>query len=122
MEGQDEAIQAVESSGFFNEWFFNMFAATLEVQVQSPTFALLFVGLLMGLVILRIYFEDPIQTLSATGLYIYSVIQSYSLFSESTFVLETAVEGWQVTGEANPNSMKWRIVSALERIKIQSGR
>ena len=80
MEGQDEiAVQAVESSGFFNDWFFNMFAAVMELQIQSPTFVLLFIGILAGLVILRIYFDDPVQTLGCAGLYIYSIIQSYSL-------------------------------------------
>ncbi|MBT5239166.1 MAG: hypothetical protein HOL61_01115 [Rhodospirillaceae bacterium] len=101
MEGQDEiAVQAVESSGFFNDWFFNMFAAVMELQIQSPTFVLLFIGILAGLVILRIYFDDPVQTLGCAGLYIYSIIQSYSLFSDSIYVIETTEEGWLMTGKA----------------------
>ncbi|NKB45078.1 MAG: hypothetical protein GKS03_12455 [Alphaproteobacteria bacterium] len=101
MEGQEEiAVQAVESSGFFNDWFFNMFAAAMDLQFQSPTFALLFIGILAGLVILRIYFDDPIQTLGCAGLYIYSIIQSYSLFSDSIYVIETTEEGWLMTGKA----------------------
>ena len=100
MEGQDQAVQAVESSGFFTDWFFNMFAASIEIQVQSPTFALLYIGFLVGLVIVRIYFEDPIQTLGVIGLYIYAVIQSYALFAESSFVIDTTEEGFAVTGKA----------------------
>lgn len=101
MEGQeDAAVQTIESGGILNDWFFNMFAATMDLQVQSPTFALLYFGVLFGLIILRIYIDDPIQTLGAAGLYIYSVIQSYSLFSDSIFVIETTEEGWLMTGKA----------------------
>ena len=58
MEGQEDvAAQAIESGGFFNDWFFNMFAAAMDLQIQSPTFALLYMGILAGLVILRIYFR-----------------------------------------------------------------
>lgn len=100
MEGQDQAVQAVESSGFFNDWFFNMFAATLDLQTQSPTLALIYAGIILGLIILRIYFEDPVQTLGAAGIYIYSVLQSYALFSESVFILGTTEQGWLETGKA----------------------
>lgn len=101
MEGQEEAAaQAIESGGVLNDWFFNMFAATMDLQLQSPTFALLYVGVLFGLIILRIYIDDPVQTLGAIGLYIYSVIQSYSLFSDSIYIIETTEEGWLMTGKA----------------------
>ena len=100
MEGQEQTAQAVESSGFFNDWFFNMFAAALEVQVQSPTFALIYIGLLAGLIILRIYFEDPVQTLGVIGVYIYSLIQTYALFSDSRYVVEMTEEGWLMAGKA----------------------
>lgn len=101
MEGQEEAVgQTLESAGFFNDWFFNMFAATMDLQSQSPTFALLYLGVLIGLIILRIYIDDPVQTLGVIGLYIYSVIQSYSLFSDSIYVIETTEEGWLMTGKA----------------------
>ena len=101
MEGQEDvAVRTIESSGFLNDWFFNMFAATMDLQIQSPTFILLFIGVLAGLVILRIYFEDPIVTLGCAGLYIYSVIQSYSLFTDSIYVIDTTEEGWLMTGKA----------------------
>lgn len=101
MEGQDEAaVQTMESGGVLNDWFFNMFAATMELQVQAPSFALLYLGVLLGLIILRTYIDDPIQTLGVIGLYIYSVIQSYSLFSDSIYVIETTEEGWLMTGKA----------------------
>jgi class 3 adenylate cyclase len=101
MEGQEEvAVQPIESSGVLNDWFFNMFAATMDLQIQSPTFLLLYLGVLAGLVIVRIYFDDPIKTLAVAGLYIYSVIQSYALFSDSAYVIETTEQGWLMTGKA----------------------
>ncbi|MEQ8736382.1 MAG: adenylate/guanylate cyclase domain-containing protein [Rhodospirillaceae bacterium] len=101
MEGQEEvAVQTIESSGVLNDWFFNMFAATMDLQIQSPTFLLLYLGVLAGLVIVRIYFDDPIKTLAVAGLYIYSVIQSYALFSDSAYVIETTEQGWLMTGKA----------------------
>lgn len=101
MEGQEEAVvQTLESGGVLNDWFFNMFAATIDLQAQAPTFALLYIGVLFGLIILRIYIDDPIRTLGAAGLYIYSVIQSYSLFSDSIYIIETTDEGWLMTGKA----------------------
>ena len=98
MEGQ--AVQVAESTSFLNDWFFNMFAATLDMQIQLPTFALIFIGLIAGLVILRTYIEDPAQTLAAAAIYIYSIIQSYALFSDSTFIVDTTEEGWLLTGKA----------------------
>lgn len=101
MEGQEEAaVQTLESGGVLDDWFFNMFAATIDLQVQSPTFALLYFGVIVGVIILRLYIDDPVQTLGVAGLYIYSVIQSYSLFSDSIYVLETTEEGWLMTGKA----------------------
>ncbi|MEQ8510394.1 MAG: adenylate/guanylate cyclase domain-containing protein [Rhodospirillaceae bacterium] len=101
MEGQEEiAVQTIESGGVLNDWFFNMFAATMDLQIQSPTFLLLYLGVLAGLVIIRIYFDDPIKTLAVAGLYIYSVIQSYALFSDSAYVIETTEQGWLMTGKA----------------------
>ncbi len=101
MEGQEEiAVQTIESGGVLNDWFFNMFAATMDLQIQSPTFLLLYLGVLAGLVIVRIYFDDPIKTLAVAGLYIYSVIQSYALFSDSAYVIETTEQGWLMTGKA----------------------
>ncbi len=101
MEGQEEvAVQAIESGGVLNDWFFNMFAATMDLQIQSPTFLLLYLGILAGLVIVRTYFDDPIKTLAVAGLYIYSIIQSYALFSDSAYVIETTEQGWLMTGKA----------------------
>lgn len=100
MDGQEEvAVEAAaESGGFLSEWFFNMFAATLDLQAQSPTFILLYLGIVFGLVILRVYFDDPIKTLCVIGLYIYSGIQSYALFSGSPLILEAATASWVATG------------------------
>jgi len=100
MDGQEEvAVEAAaESGGFLSEWFFNMFAATLDLQAQSPTFILLYLGIVFGLVILRVYFDDPIKTLGVIGLYIYSGIQSYALFSGSPLILEAATASWVATG------------------------
>lgn len=99
MEGQEDiAVEAAESGGFFSDWFFNMFAATLDLQAQSPTFLLLYLGIVFGLVILRVYFDDPIKTLAGLGLYIYAMIQSYALFSSSPLILQATEASWVATG------------------------
>jgi class 3 adenylate cyclase len=99
MEGQEEiAVEAVETGGFLSEWFFNMFAATLDLQAQSPTFLLLYLAIVFGLVILRVYFDDPIKTLAGIGVYIYAMIQSYSLFSSSPLIIAATDASWVATG------------------------
>jgi class 3 adenylate cyclase len=89
-----------ESGGFFTDWVFNMFAGAIDIQLNSPILSVVYIGLLFALVILRLYTENPIKVLGCALLYIYTIIQTYSLFSSSSFVVDTTPAGWLVTAKA----------------------
>jgi class 3 adenylate cyclase len=89
-----------ESGGFFTDWLFNMFAGAIDMQINSPMLTLVYLAILLGLVILRLYMDNPIKSLGCALLYIYTTIQAYSLFRTSGFVVDTTPAGWLVTAKA----------------------
>ena len=96
----EAAEHAVRSGGFFVDWLFNMFAGAIDLQVHAPILTLVYVGVVLGLVILRLYFDNPIKMLGCALFYIYTTVQSYSLFQNSSFVVEYTPEGWEVTAKS----------------------
>ncbi len=95
-----ELAKVPESGGFFTDWFFNMFAGAIDMQIHSPILSLVYAGILLGLVILRLYTENPIKSLGCALLYIYTTVQAFTLFRTSGFVLDSTPEGWLVTAKA----------------------
>lgn len=91
---------ANESGGFFTEWFLNMFAGAIDIQVNSPILTVIYLGVLLALVILRLYVANPVKTLGCVGLYIYTTVQAFSLYQSSSFVVDFTPEGWQVTAKS----------------------
>ena len=89
-----------ESGGFFTDWVFNMFAGAIDIQEHSPALTSAYIGMLIVLVILRLYVGNPIKVLGCALIYIYTTIQTYSLFSTSPFVLNYTPAGWLVTAKA----------------------
>ncbi|MGE4064307.1 MAG: adenylate/guanylate cyclase domain-containing protein [Rhodospirillaceae bacterium] len=94
-----KAGDAAKETGFFTEWFLNMFAGAIDIQANSPILSVMYCGVLITLVILRLYTENPVKSLGCFGLYIYTTIQAYSLYSASTFVIDYTPPGWQVTAK-----------------------
>jgi hypothetical protein len=92
--------QVVESSGFFTDWILNMFAGAIDIQINSPMLTAVYIGLLLALVILRLYSVNPIKTLGCLLIYVYTVVQAYNLYRESIFVTDFTPEGWQVTAKS----------------------
>lgn len=95
-----EAGKAAQETGFFQEWFLNMFAGALEIQASSPIHFATYCGILVALVILRLYTENPVKSFGCVGLYVYTTLQAYSLYGASTFVTEFTPPGWQVTAKS----------------------
>jgi class 3 adenylate cyclase len=95
-----KAGEPAQDVGFFTEWFLNMFAGAIDIQVNSPTLSVVYGGVVLTLVILRLYTENPVKSLGCLGLYIYTTIQAYSLYSASTFVTEFTPAGWQVSAKS----------------------
>jgi hypothetical protein len=56
----DGVAQEIQSSGFFNDWFFNMFAAALDL-IHSPLLIGAFVIALIALVVVRTYFDGVLK-------------------------------------------------------------
>jgi len=92
--------QVQESGGFFNDWLFNMFAGAIDIQVHSPILSLVYVAILIALVILRLYVDNPVKVLGCALIYIYTVIQTFNLFAASTYVTDSTPAGWLVTAKA----------------------
>lgn len=95
-----KAGEAAKETGFFSEWFVNMFAGAIDIQANSPVLFAVYCGVLLVLVILRLYTENPVKSLGCLGIYIYTTIQAYTLYSGSQFVLDYTPAGWQVTAKS----------------------
>jgi class 3 adenylate cyclase len=93
------AAVAVQSNGLFTDWFFNMFAGAIGF-IHSPLLATLYIGSLVALLVLRSYFDNPIKFFGCALVYIYLFIQSFALFTHSTFVTDYTEAGWQVTAKS----------------------
>lgn len=91
---------AHQCDGFFTDWFLNMFAGAIDIQLSSPVLTVVYVGVLLALVILRLYTENPVKSLGCLGLYIYTTIQAYTLYRASPYVLDYTPAGWQVTAKS----------------------
>jgi len=89
-----------ESGGFFVDWIFNMFAGAIDIQAQSPILSFAYIGILLTLVILRLYTENPIKVLGCALLYIYTMLQTFSLYRTSTFVTDFTPAGWLVSAKS----------------------
>ena len=90
----------VESGSFFTDWIFNMFAGAIDIQINSPILTALYIALLFALVVLRLYSVNPIRSLGCLLIYVYTIVQSYTLFRESFFVTDFTPAGWQVTAKS----------------------
>src|SRR5262249_36472854 len=84
---------AVQSGGFFVDWVFNAFAGAIDIQVHSPILTLIYVGMLIGLVILRLFINNPVRMLGCAIIYIYTLIQTYALYKASSFVVDFTEDG-----------------------------
>jgi class 3 adenylate cyclase len=91
-----QAALEIQSSGFFNDWFFNMFAAMLDI-VHAPLLILAYLLALAVLVVLRAYFENPVKFCGEGIVYGYSIIQSFTLFKKSHYVVSFTPTGWELT-------------------------
>jgi class 3 adenylate cyclase len=89
-----------ESAGFFTDWFFNMFAGAIDIQLNSPLLSAIYVGIVLLLVIIRLYMVNPIRMFGCALLYIYTTIQAYTLFQNSNFVTGFTAAGWQTTAKS----------------------
>ena len=83
-----KAGDAPQDAGFFTEWFLNMFAGAIDIQSTSPVLFATYCGVLVALVILRLYTENPIKSFGCAGLYVYTTVQAYSLYGSSSFVVD----------------------------------
>ncbi len=92
--------QAVQSGGALTDWVFNMFAGAIDIQVHSPILTLVYVGMLAALLILRLFMENPIRALGCLLVYIYTTVQTFSLFRASPYVLDYTEAGWLVTAKS----------------------
>jgi class 3 adenylate cyclase len=97
----EDLSKVQEEGNFFTDWFFNMFAGAIDIQANSPVLFVVYLGILVALVILRLYVGNPIiKTFGCIGIYIYTTIQALSLYRGSSFVLDTTPEGWLVTAKS----------------------
>jgi class 3 adenylate cyclase len=92
--------EVAQEAGFFTEWVLNMFAGAIDIQANSPLLFALYCVILFVLVILRLYTENPVKSLGCLGIYIYTMIQAFTLYHASPFVLDFTPEGWQVTAKS----------------------
>jgi len=95
-----DLAQVQESGGLFTDWVFNMFAGAIDIQAQSPVLTFAYIGMLIALVILRLYVGNPIKMLGCALIYVYAIIQTFTLFKASPFVLDYTPAGWLVTAKA----------------------
>ena len=82
-----------------------MFAGAIDIQFNSPKLTLVYLGILLVLVLLRLYAENPIKSLGCALLYIYTTIQAYTLFRASAFVTDFTPAGWLVTAGSAPGGV-----------------
>jgi class 3 adenylate cyclase len=97
--GNPQAAPMGADDGFFDGWIFNMFAATLDIQVASPVLSAVYVGLVLALAFFRINTDNPIRILACAGIYIYASIQAYTLFQTSKFITDFTTPGWISTAK-----------------------
>ena len=83
--------KVVQSDGFLNDWFFNMFAATLDI--TSPLFVVIHIVAIAGLIGFRTLFENPVKFLGCALAYIYAVLQTFALFRDTTYVVDYSAGG-----------------------------
>ncbi len=95
----DGTVPQVESGGLLNDWFFNMFAAMIDV-VHTPLLPIGYVACLLALIGLRSFTENPVKFCGVALIYIFSVVQSFALFKGSHFVIDFTPAGWQVTAKS----------------------
>jgi len=93
------AAPPVESAGFFTDWFFNMFAAAIDLQLHSPTLTLVYLAMICALIFLRLFTGPPVTTLGCAAIYIYTTIHTYNLFTDSPYILDNTPAGWKVTAK-----------------------
>lgn len=91
---------AKETGGVLTDWFFNMFAGAIEIQLSSPVLSAIYGGIVVALVVLRLYFGNPIKALACAVLYIYTTIQVFSMYRTSGFVVDYTPDGWLVTAKS----------------------
>ena len=77
-----------------------MFAGAIDIQAHSPVLSLAYIGLLIALVILRLYTENPIKALGCALIYVYTMIQTYAHYKTSSYVLDYTPAGWLVTAKS----------------------
>ena len=95
MEEQEVVRTLPENAGFFAEWFVYMFAAAGEAAAANPTLWWIYAALVVGLVLVRIYLENPLLFFAQIGLYAYGFVQTFTLFQVTPYVIEPAGgEGW----------------------------
>jgi class 3 adenylate cyclase len=95
-----DLAQVQESGGLLTDWVFNMFAGAIAIQIDSPLLTLVYLALLVALVVLRLCVDNPIKTLGCALIYIYTMIQTFSLFQSSAFVMDFTPDGWLVTAKS----------------------
>lgn len=98
--GSNPPPPPVGDVGIFDGWFFNMFAGAIDIQIASPMLTLVYIGCIIGLVMVRVNTDNPVRILACTGVYIYTTIQAYTLFQTSNYVLDYTTAGWQVTAKS----------------------
>ena len=92
---QDVVRTLPENAGFFAEWFVYMFTAAGEAAAANPTLWWIYFGLVLALVLVRIYLENPLLFFAQVGIYAYGFVQTYTLFVPTVYVIEPAGgEGW----------------------------
>ena len=87
-------------AGIIDGWFLNMFAGAIDIQLESPLLSAVYFGCVIFLAIIRTYADNPVRGLACAGIYIYTTIQAYTLFSASKWVLEYTPAGWQVDAKS----------------------
>src|SRR6185295_17728276 len=59
-----------------------------------------YAGLIVALLILRLFLDNPIRVLGCALIYVYTIVQTYSLFQGSSYVLDYTPEGWWITAKS----------------------
>lgn len=90
----------VETATTLDAWFTYMFAGAIQIQLESPILTLVWIGCILALIVLRAYFDHPVQFLGCAAIYIYTTIQVYTLFKASPYVVDYTVPGWQVEAKS----------------------
>lgn len=89
----------VQSNGFLSDWFFSMFAAAAEF-AHSPWLVIAYVIAVVAMFVLVAYFDNPVKFFGVSIVCGYSVIQTYSLFNASHYIVEYTPAGWEVVAKS----------------------